>query len=142
MSTNQPVHPDPLLEQLRLFNQAAEALTRQWSLTDDDGNHPIVMCDKYPFDESFDEIAHQIHEWYQAALTYQPIDYENLLTARAAQYNTTREVVKRATDAFWFTEGDAATQLDCQQAEAAGATTLEDFIKFFAAAAQKTQGGE
>jgi len=140
MNAKQPVHPDPLLEQLRLFNQAAEALTRQWSLTEDDGNHPIVMCDKYPFDESFDEIALQIHEWYQAALKYQPSDYENLLTTRAAQYNTTREVVKRATDAFWFTEGDAATERDCQQAQAAGAATLDDFIKFFADA-QKTESG-
>lgn len=62
MNVKQPVHPDPLLEQLRLFNHAAEAFTHQWSLTQDDGNHPIVMCDKYPFDESFDEIALQIHE--------------------------------------------------------------------------------
>jgi hypothetical protein len=70
----------------------------------------------------------------QAALKYQPSDYENLLTTRAAQYNTTRGVVKRATDAFWFTEGDETTERDCQQAQAAGATTLEEFIKFFAAA--------
>ena len=62
MKITQP-HPDLLLEQLRLLNQAAQALTRQWSLTEDDGNHPIVMADKYPFDESFDQIAHQIHLW-------------------------------------------------------------------------------
>jgi hypothetical protein len=140
MNAKPPVHPDLLLEKLRLFNQAAEALTRQWSLTEDDGNHPIVMCDKYPFDNNFDDIALQIHEWYQAALKYQPSDYDNLLTTRAAQYNTTREVIKRATDAFWFTEGDAETERDCQQAQAAGATTLEDFIEFFIA--QKTRGGD
>src|SRR5215217_3772432 len=79
MKITQP-HHDPLLEQLRLFNEAAEALTRQWSLTEDDGNHPIVMCDKYPFDDSFDDIALNIHEWYEAALKYQPSDCENLLT--------------------------------------------------------------
>jgi hypothetical protein len=41
MKITQP-HHDPLLEQLRLFNESAQALTRQWSLTEDDGNHPIV----------------------------------------------------------------------------------------------------
>jgi len=133
MISRYPKHPDPLLEHLRLFNQAAEALTNQWSLVEDDGNHPIVMCDKFPFDESFDEIALQIHEWYQAALTYEPTDYEQLLTIRATQYNTTRQIIKRATDAFWFTEGDPSTAEDCRNAQAAGATTLEDFIKYFAA---------
>ncbi|MCA1576410.1 MAG: hypothetical protein LC794_03480 [Acidobacteria bacterium] len=131
MKITQP-HPDLLLEQLRLFNQAAQALTRQWSLTEDDGNHPIVMADKYPFDESFDQIAHQIHEWYEAAVNYQSTDYESLLATRASQYNTTSEVVERATKAFWSTDSDSQTESNCREAQAAGASTLEEFIKYFA----------
>ena len=131
MEITQP-HPDLLLEQLRLFNQAAQALTRQWSLTQDDGNHSIVMADKYPFDESFDQIAHQIHEWYEAALNYQPTDYESLLASRATQYNTTPEIVERATNAFWSNNSDSQTESDCREAQAAGASTLEEFIKYFA----------
>ncbi|HJP90881.1 MAG TPA: hypothetical protein VJ875_02935 [Pyrinomonadaceae bacterium] len=88
------LHPDLLLEQLRFFNQAAQALTRHWSLTEDDGNHPIVIADKYPFDESFDQIAHRIQEWYEATVNYQPADYETLLASRATQYNTTPQVVE------------------------------------------------
>jgi hypothetical protein len=110
MNITQP-HPDLLLEQLRLFNHA-QALTRQWSLTEDDGNHPIVMANKYSFDESFDQIAHQIHGWYEAAVNYQSTDYETLLTTRAIQYNTTPEVVERATKAFWSTDSDSQTESD------------------------------
>jgi hypothetical protein len=131
MKITQPDH-DPLLEQLRLFNEAAQALTRQWSLTEDDGNHPIVMADKYPFDESFDQIAHQIHEWYEAAVNYQPADYQSLLITRAIQYNTTPEVVERATKAFWSTDTDSQTESDCREAQGAGASTLEEFITYFA----------
>lgn len=47
------LHSDALLEQLRHFNQAAQALTRQWSLSEDDRKSPIILADKYPFDESF-----------------------------------------------------------------------------------------
>ncbi len=130
METTQPLHPDPLLEHLRLFNEAAQALTRQWSLTEDEGNHPIA--DKYPFYESFDDIAQHIQQWYQAALHYQPAHYDNLLTTRAAQYNTTREVVRRAVDAFWSTGSDSRTASDCREAQEPGASTLEDFIKYFA----------
>ena len=131
MNITQP-NADLLLEQLRIFNQAAEALTHQWSLTEDDGNHPIVKADKYPFDESFDEIAHRIHEWYEAAVNYQPSDYESLLANRATQYNTTPEMVERATKAFWSTDSDSQTDSDCREAQAAGASTLEEFIKYFA----------
>ena len=131
MKLTQP-QPDPLVEQLRLFNQAAQALTRQWSSTEDDGNHPIVMADKYPFDESFDEIAQRIREWYEAAVNYQPADYESLIATRATQYNTTPGVVERATKAFWSTDSDSETESDCREAQAAGASTLEDFIKYFA----------
>lgn len=132
MKITQP-HLDPLLEQLRLFNEAAQALTRQWSLTEDDPNHPIVLADKYPFDESFDQIAHHIHEWYEAAAqNHQPADYENLLATRAIQYNTTAEVVERATRAFWSTHTDSQTEKDCREAQAAGASTLEEFITYFA----------
>src|SRR5690349_19321700 len=123
MKITQPDH-DPLLEQLRLFNEAAQALSRQWSLTEDDGNHPIVMAHKYPFDESFDQIAHQIHEWYEAAVNYQPADYQSLLITRAIQYNTTPEVVERATKAFWSTDTDSQTESDCREAQGAGASTL------------------
>lgn len=131
MKITQP-HPDALLEQLRLFNQAAQALTRQWSLTEDDANHPIVMANKYPFDESFDQMAHQIHEWYEAAVNHQPTDYESLLTTRAIHYNTTLEVVERATKAFWSTDTDSQTESDCREAQGAGASTLEEFITYFA----------
>lgn len=131
MNITQP-NADLLLEHLRIFNQAAEALTHQWSLTGDDGNHPIVKADKYPFDESFDEIAHRIHEWYEAAVNYQPSDYESLLANRATQYNTTPEMVERANKAFWSTDSDSQTDSDCREAQAAGASTLEDFIKYFA----------
>ena len=131
MKITQP-HPDPLLEQLRLFNQAAQALTRQWSLTEDDANHPILMAHKYPFDESFDQMAHQIHEGYEAAVNYQPSDYESLLTTRAVQYNTSPEVAERATKAFWSSDTDLQTESDCLEAQAAGASTLEEFITYFA----------
>src|ERR1044072_3704457 len=131
MNITQP-NPDLLLEQLRIFNQAAEALTHQWSLTEDDGNHPIVKADKYPFDEGFDEIAHRIHEWYEAAVNYQHTDYESLQANRATQYNTPPEMVERATKAFWSTDSDSQTDSDCREAQAAGASTLEEFIKYFA----------
>ncbi len=82
MNPQNPTHADPLVEQLRILNEAAQNLERQWSLTEDDGNHPIVMSNKYPFDESFDEIAAAISEWYQATANYQSIENTDLQTQR------------------------------------------------------------
>lgn len=73
-----------------------------------------------------------IQEWYEAALHYEPTDYESLLRTRATQYNTNPEVVKRATEAFWSTKNDSETGSDCGDAQEAGASTLEEFIKYFA----------
>jgi hypothetical protein len=41
MNPENPTHADRLLEQLRIFNEAAQELQRQWSLTEDDGNQRL-----------------------------------------------------------------------------------------------------